>query len=100
VSDVDEYAGRSLAYVRTFLNRPPRFPTALDAAFSVDLRDGEPDLGAVVFYASQPWGHVGVYVGDDLVLTHATEGGPILYPLDDLDQWGGDRLGWVPAADL
>jgi hypothetical protein len=94
----DEYAGRSLFFVRRLLRCPPKWGTAKQAAKALPLvQDEVPAFGSVCFYASEPWGHCGVYVNDGVCLTVNTDGHTRLLPYDDAHYWGGPLVGWVLA---
>jgi len=88
-----DYRGRSLLYIRTLLECPPRWMSAKHAAeaLSEQIRTDYPIVvGAVCFYEMEPWGDVGLYVGSGEVL-RLVQGVPVLVNLiRDLDY-----LGWV-----
>lgn len=97
----EEFAGRSLYFVRKLLMIKPQWASAAEAASHLLLmRDAPPEFGSVVFYASYPYGNCGVYVGQRQALTANREGEPVLLPIDMPEFWGGPYLGWCPAEDL
>lgn len=67
--------------------------------------DSEPPPGALVFWDTDPSGHVAVYLGDGIVVTSdiydartGRQGGVYLAPMTDLsgDYWHLPYLGWAP----
>jgi hypothetical protein len=87
------FRGRSLAWLRVMLRCPPRWPSARDAAVELHeyIHIGKPIwIGSVCFFEMNPWGDVGLYVGEDLVL-RLVGGRPVLMELSqDLS-----LIGWV-----
>jgi hypothetical protein len=96
-----QYVGQSLAYVRMLVGAKAHYPSAKAAAADLHLSVTLPPLGAVLFYDSEPWGNVGLHVGNHRVLTVDREGKPVLWPLFPTDNcWGGAFLGWCPSSAL
>lgn len=95
-----EWVGRSLAYVRMLIGAKAHFASAKAAAESIHLSQIDPPpLGAVCFFASEPWGNCGLYVGSHDVLTVNKLGNPVLWPLHGSeDEWGGPFIGWCPSS--
>ena len=92
----EEYAGRSLLFVRRLLRADARWPDARTAAASLPLHQNDPPpLFSVVFFDSVPHGHCGLYVGRREALTMDRMGFPVLQHLRDEALWGGRLLGWI-----
>ena len=69
--------------------------------------DGEPPPGALVFWDTDPFGHVAVYLGDGMVVTNdlydavtGRRGGVYMAPMEDLSggYWNLPYLGWAPPV--
>lgn len=69
--------------------------------------DGDPPPGALVFWDTDPFGHVAVYLGDGMVVTSdiydrvtGRKGGVYLAPMSDVtsDFWHLPYLGWAPPV--
>jgi hypothetical protein len=93
-----EYRGRSLAFIRNLLECPARWGSAKDAAEAMaeQRRTGYPMvLGAVCFYDMEPWGDIGLHVGNGEVL-RIIQGRPQLVPvMRDLNY-----IGWVTTGEF
>lgn len=97
----EEFAGRSLYFVRVLLMLPPQWASAREAADHLLLmRDAPPKFGSVMFYRSEPFGNCGIYVGSRMGLTVDPKGEPVLLEISDWKSWGGQYIGWCPADDL
>lgn len=87
-----EYKGQSLKWVRTLIGESAKYATARQAyenlSFCHTDEDTEPPLGAVVWYDMEPYGDVGLYVGNYKALI-MLEG-----ELGLIDYDSDDYLGW------
>lgn len=93
--EVEDWTGRSLAFIRQVTRNPARYSSAAAAAAESDITvEGEPPVGAFCWYRSQahPHGNVSLYLGGHASLCVGHSGRPQV--LGYLSPVLGEYQGW------
>jgi hypothetical protein len=86
--------GLSLSFVRQVTNQPARFWCCKDAIDNTEVivTDREnPPIGAYVWFDNDPYGDVGLSLGDGRMLAVSTYGHPVIAKVTS---WHHEPYGW------
>ena len=93
-TDHPQWAGRSLAFVRSVKGWGPRFMSAARAREACEVIEGPPKVtGSIVWFVGGHFGDVAIYLGDGNILAVAPNGKPFVCPLSRYSDLRG-YLGW------